>query len=50
GPRPTVATEMVKAYKAEHGKITPEFKEDLQRWYNKDKGQSLIEDLVSLLA
>ncbi|MCT4628877.1 thioredoxin family protein, partial [Winogradskyella sp.] len=46
GPRPTVATEMVKAYKAEHGKITPEFKEDLQRWYNKDKGQSLIEDLV----
>lgn len=50
GPRPTVATEMVKAYKAEHGKITPEFKEDLQRWYNKDKGQSLIEDLVSLLS
>jgi len=49
GPRPTVATELVNTYKAEHGKLTPEFKEDLQRWYNKDKGQSTIEDLVSLL-
>ncbi|EPR73230.1 Thioredoxin [Winogradskyella psychrotolerans RS-3] len=49
GPRPTVATNMVQAYKAEHGMLTPEFKEDLQRWYNKDKGQSTIEDLVGLL-
>ena len=49
GPRPTVATKMVQDYKAEHGKLTPEFKEDLQRWYNKDKGQSTIEDLVKLL-
>jgi len=49
GPRPTVATNMVQTYKAEHGMLTPEFKEDLQRWYNKDKGQSTIEDLVSLL-
>jgi len=49
GPRPIVATNMVKTYKAEHGMITPEFKEDLQRWYNKDKGQSTIEDLVNLL-
>ncbi|MUU78561.1 thioredoxin family protein [Winogradskyella endarachnes] len=49
GPRPTIATNMVKAYKEEHGTITPEFKEELQRWYNKDKGQSIIEDLVNLL-
>jgi len=49
GPRPTVATNMVNTYKAEHGMLTPEFKEDLQRWYNKDKGQSTIEDLVNLL-
>ena len=49
GPRPSVATSMVNAFKAEHGKLTPEFKEDLQRWYNKDKGQSTVEDLVSLL-
>jgi len=49
GPRPSVATQLVNDYKAEHGKLTPEFKEDLQRWYNKDKGQSVIEDLVNLL-
>ena len=49
GPRPTVATEMVLDYKAQHGKLTPEFKEDLQRWYNKDKGQSTVKDLVNLL-
>ena len=49
GPRPTVAIDMVNNYKAKHGKLTPEFKEDLQRWYNKDKGQSTVEDLVNLL-
>ncbi|MFD1017251.1 thioredoxin family protein [Winogradskyella rapida] len=49
GPRPTVATTMVQDYKAKHGQLTPEFKEDLQRWYNKDKGQSTVEDLVNLL-
>lgn len=49
GPRPNVATKMVNDYKAKFGKLTPEFKEDLQRWYNKDKGQSTINDLMSLL-
>jgi thiol-disulfide isomerase/thioredoxin len=49
GPRPSVATQLVNDYKAEHGKLTPEFKENLQRWYNKDKGQSTIEDLINLL-
>lgn len=49
GPRPSVATKMVNDYKAEHGKITDEFKEDLQRWYNQDKGQSAIGDLLELL-
>ncbi|NRD19107.1 thioredoxin family protein [Winogradskyella eckloniae] len=50
GPRPTVATDLVNAYKAEHGSVTAEFKEDLQRWYNKDKGQSTVSDLVNLLS
>ncbi len=49
GPRPTVATKMVADYKAEHGSITPEFKKDLQVWYNKDKGISTIEDMMSFL-
>jgi len=50
GSRPSVATQLVNDYKAEHGKLTPEFKEDLQRWYNKDKGQSTIKDLVALIS
>jgi thiol-disulfide isomerase/thioredoxin len=49
GPRPSEATKLVLDYKAKHGKLTPEFKEDLQGWYNKDKGQNAISDLVSLL-
>lgn len=50
GPRPAVATKMVTDYKAKHGALTPEFKEDLQLWYNKDKGQAVVADLVGLLA
>jgi len=50
GPRPSTATEMVMAYKESHGALTPEFKEDLQRWYNKDKGQTIIADLVKVLS
>ena len=49
GPRPSEATALVNNYKAEHGKLTPEFKEDLQVWYNKNKGQNIIEDAVKML-
>lgn len=49
GPRPSEATKLVNDYKAEHGALTPEFKEDLQAWYNKNKGQNAIEDLMNLL-
>lgn len=49
GPRPSEASAMVRNYKKEYGNLTPDFKEDLQRWYNKNKGQSIIEDLIKLL-
>ncbi|MFD2551206.1 thioredoxin family protein [Bizionia sediminis] len=49
GPRPAGATKLVADFKAKHGKITPEIKEDLQAWYNKDKGQSTIADLLNML-
>lgn len=49
GPRSNAATKLVEDYKAEHGKLTAEFKQDLQVWYNKDKGQSVLEDLLKLL-
>ena len=50
GPRPSEATRLVNNYKNEHGKLTPEFKEDLQHWYNKDKGQNIISDIVKMLS
>jgi len=49
GSRPSIATDLVNEYKAKHGELTPEFKEDLQRWYNKDKGQTAIQDLLAIL-
>jgi len=49
GPRPTEATKLVNDYKAAHGKLTPEFKQDLQVWYNKDKGQNTVSDLLKLV-
>ncbi|WP_199915401.1 thioredoxin family protein [Aquimarina spinulae] len=49
GPRPSVATQMVNDYKEQHGSLDPEFKQDLQVWYNKDKGANIAEDLADLL-
>ncbi len=49
GPRPSAATVMAENYKAEHGTLTPSFKKDLQVWYNKDKGQTTIQDLAELI-
>ncbi|MDG1731181.1 MAG: thioredoxin family protein [Algibacter sp.] len=49
GPRPTEATSYVNRFKAKHGQLTPEFKEDLQHWYNKNKGQNVIEDIIEIL-
>lgn len=49
GPRPSEARTMVDDYKATHGQLTPEFKEDLQKWYNNDKGQSIVKDIKSEL-
>ena len=46
GPRPTIANKMVADYKQAHGKLDAEFKKDLQLWYNKDKSNSIITDLV----
>lgn len=49
GPRPSEATSYVNRFKAKHGMLTPEFKEDLQHWYNKDKGQNIINDVIEML-
>lgn len=49
GPRPSIATKLVHDFREEHVNLTPEFKQDLQVWYNKDKGQNIIEDILELL-
>lgn len=49
GPRPSNATEMVADYKKQHGTLDPEFKKNLQVWYNKDKGNNIQKDLVKFL-
>lgn len=49
GPRPSVATKMVADYKEKHGALDATFKQDLQVWYNKDKGKSTQDDFINLL-
>ena len=48
GPRPSIATKMVNDYKAKHGSLDADFKEDLQVWYNQNKGENIASDLVAL--
>ncbi len=49
GPRPSEATNYVNTFKAKHGLLTADFKEDLQHWYNTNKGQNIIEDITEIL-
>ncbi|MGI9546936.1 MAG: thioredoxin family protein [Flavobacteriaceae bacterium] len=49
GPRPSSATKLVADYKKRNGSLTAEFAEDLQRWYNMDKGKNTMDDLLDLL-
>ncbi len=49
GPRPQEARRMVNEYKALHGKLDAEFRETLQKWYNKDKGLAIKSELKALL-
>jgi thioredoxin-like negative regulator of GroEL len=49
GPRPTLATKIMVEYKAENGSIDAQFKQDLQVWYNKNKGLSVQEDFVKMI-
>jgi hypothetical protein len=50
GPRPSEPMEMVRAFKKAHGRLSAEFRESLQRWYNRDKGRAITEELLGLLA
>lgn len=49
GPRSKAATKLVDDYKNEHGKIDEAFKEMLQVWYNNDKGNSIVNDILETI-
>lgn len=50
GPRPQGATQMVETCKKEYGKLTDACKQELQVWYNKDKGEEILTEILQLLA
>lgn len=49
GPRPSEAASYVNRFIATNGTLTQSFKEDLQYWYNENKGQNIIDDITELL-
>ena len=49
GPRPQPAAQLVADHKEKHGRLLPEIKEEIQHWYNKDKGQTTLRELASFL-
>lgn len=49
GPRTAAATKLVNDYKEKFGKIDAAFKNQLQMWYNKDKGASIINELTEIV-
>lgn len=49
GPRPEAANRLVTDYREKHGAITDEIKQEIQLWYNKDKGRSTADELANLL-
>jgi hypothetical protein len=49
GPRPTIAAQMVANYKIEYGVIDANLKQNLQVWYNKNKGENIQDDFIKLV-
>lgn len=49
GPRPSEASSYVNRFMAMNGALTQSFREDLQHWYNDNKGQNVIDDITDLL-
>ncbi len=49
GPRPSTLTKLVEKEKQEAGILSDNFKVEIQKWYTKDKGQTICNDLKKLL-
>ena len=41
---------MVEAYKEQYGKVDEKFKRELQIWYNKDGGKSIVDELIRMVS
>jgi hypothetical protein len=49
GPRPEGAARMIDDYKIQNGKLDATAREQLQQWYNENKGREIISELLVLL-
>ncbi|CAM3384276.1 thioredoxin family protein [Zobellia roscoffensis] len=49
GPRPELAAKLVADHKEKYGELLSEIKEEIQQWYNKDKGQSTLKEVLTRL-
>jgi len=49
GPRPAGATKLIADYKMQHGKLDATAREQLQQWYNINRGRQIISELLVLL-
>ena len=49
GPSPLIIINKTKEFKATHDTLTPEFKKEIQVWYNQNKGKCIASDLLKLI-
>ncbi len=49
GPSPTTVINRTIDFKTAHGTLTPEFKKEIQVWYNQNKGKCIAGDLLKLI-
>lgn len=50
GPRPKGASDLIKNYKEQFGKVDEEAKKQLQLWYLHDKGLSVQKEIIEMMA
>ena len=49
GPSPSAVIKMNKEFKEKNEVLTPEFKKEIQVWYNQNKGKCVAGDLVKMI-
>ncbi len=49
GPSPAIIKNKTKEFKTAHGTLSPEFKKEIQVWYNQNKGKCIASDLLKLI-